>query len=280
MALSAPPAGGAALLEPEATARTLLAALDEGRQIAPLTDADPSFDLAAAARVATEVTRLREARGEHPVGRKLGFTNRTIWDEYGVHAPIWGPVYDSTTAPLGPAVALARLIEPRIEPEIVLRLGRAPRAGMNPAELMTCVDGVALGFELIQSIYPGWRFRAPDTVAAFALHGALRHGPFAEVRPDAAPAWAGRLAGFDVTLSRNGVVADIGNSANVLGGGPLAALSHLLEVLAADPGAPPLGAGEIVTTGTLTRALPVAPGERWRAEAEELGLPPAETAFG
>jgi 2-oxo-3-hexenedioate decarboxylase len=265
--------------EPETTARALLTALDEGRQIAPLTDADPGFDLAAAYRVAAEVTRLREARGERRVGRKLGFTNRTIWDEYGVHAPIWGPVYDSTTAPFGPAIPLGHLVEPRIEPEIVLRLGRAPRAGMNAAELMACVTGVALGFELVQSLYPGWRFRAPDTVAAFALHGALRHGPFAEVSPDAAPAWAGRLAGFDVTLSRNGVAADRGNSANVLGGGPLAALSHLLDVLDADPTAPPLRAGEIVTTGTLTRALPVAQGERWRAEAQGLGLPPAQIAL-
>jgi 2-oxo-3-hexenedioate decarboxylase len=74
-------------------------------------------------------------------------------------------------------------------------------------------------------------------------------------------------------------VADRGNSANVLGGGPLAALSHLLEVLASDPDAPPLGAGEIVTTGTLTRALPVAAGEHWRAEAVGLGLPPAEVAL-
>jgi len=268
------------LPDPKTTARALLAALDEGRQIAPLTDEDPGFDLAAAARVAAEVTRLREARGERVVGRKLGFTNRTIWNEYGVHAPIWGPVYDTTTAPLGPALPLDGLVEPRIEPEIVLRLGLAPRPGMGDDELMACVSGVALGFELVQSLFPGWRFRAADTVAAFALHGALRHGPFAEVAPGDAEAWARRLAGFDVTLSRNGELADRGNSANVLGGGPLAALSHLLQVLAADPEAPPLAAGEIVTTGTLTRALPVAPGEHWRAEAVGVGLPPAEIRLG
>jgi 2-oxo-3-hexenedioate decarboxylase len=267
------------LPDPHATARDLLAALDEGRQVAPVTDSDPAFDLAAAALVAAEVTRLRQARGEHPIGRKLGFTNRTIWDEYGVHAPIWGPVYDSTVAPLGAPVALGGLLEPRIEPEIVLRLGRAPRPGMDANALMACVSGIALGFELVQSPFPGWRFRAADTVAAFALHGALRHGPFAEVAAHEAPGWAARLAGFDVTLRRNGAVADRGNSVNVLGGGPLAALAHLLQVLAADPAAPPLAAGEIVTTGTLTRALPVAPGEVWRAEAEGLGLQPAELAL-
>jgi 2-oxo-3-hexenedioate decarboxylase len=37
-------------------------------------------------------------------------------------------------------------------------------------------------------------------------------------------------------------------------------LRHLAEALAQDPLSPPLGAGEIVTIGTLTRAFPVAAG--------------------
>ena len=38
----------------------------------------------------TRIRRLRIARGERPLGYKIGFTNRGIWDRYGVHAPIWG----------------------------------------------------------------------------------------------------------------------------------------------------------------------------------------------
>jgi 2-oxo-3-hexenedioate decarboxylase len=37
-------------------------------------------------------------------------------------------------------------------------------------------------------------------------------------------------------------------------------------VLASQPAAPPLAAGEIVTTGTLTDAWPVTPGETWRSD--------------
>jgi 2-oxo-3-hexenedioate decarboxylase len=70
------------------------------------------------------------------------------------------------------------------------------------------------------------------------------------------------LTDFKITLSRNGDVVDRGRGANVLGG-PLSALRHLVEVLARDPVNPPLRAGEIVTTGTLTRAFPVSVGERW-----------------
>jgi 2-oxo-3-hexenedioate decarboxylase len=41
---------------------------------------------------------------------------------------------------------------------------------------------------------------------------------------------------------------------------------HLAELLAADPLNPPLAAGEVVTTGRLTRAFPAAAGEVWTTE--------------
>ena len=72
------------------------AVLGTGRQIAPFTSRRPDFGLEDAYRVAAAVRERREARGERPVGRKIGFTNRTIWAEYNVHAPIWGYAYDRT----------------------------------------------------------------------------------------------------------------------------------------------------------------------------------------
>lgn len=257
--------------EARRTAERVLGALDGQRRMSPLTDTDPAFGLAEAGRVAAEVTRLRMARGERPVGWKLGFTNRTIWDEYGVRAPICGPVWDTTWAEIGTPVRLAGLVEPRIEPEIVFRLSRLPEAGMAAEDTMDCVSHVAFGFEIVQSVFPGWRFRAPDTVAAFALHGALRTGPFLAVAAGERAGWIARLADFRVVLSRNGAVADRGRSANVLSGGPLAALACLAELIRDDPAREVPGAGAMVSTGTLTRALPVAPGEAWEAVAE--GMP-------
>jgi 2-oxo-3-hexenedioate decarboxylase len=267
---------------PQEIARELLEALAARRQIAPLTDRDPAFDLAAAYRVTAAIRSLREARGERVLGRKIGFTNTTIWDEYGVHAPIWGFVYDTTLfrlADLSGPFGLSRLVEPRIEPEIVLSLGRAPAPGMDEAALMGCVAGIAHGFEIVQSLFAGWRFRAPDTVAAFGLHGALLVGPGMEVTPATAADWLQKLAAFDIALMRGGVVEDRGKASDVLGGGPLAALRHLVGVLAKDPGQPPLAAGEIVSTGTLTRALPIAPGESWSTELAGLPLAGIEARF-
>jgi 2-oxo-3-hexenedioate decarboxylase len=244
--------------------------LDTGRQIAPFSSRLPAFSLADAYRVTAAVRRLRETRGERPIGRKIGFTNRTTWPDY---APMWGYVYDRTVhdlADLGHTCSLEDLAEPRIEPELVFRLAAAPMPGMDERALLGCIVGVAHGFELVQSIYPGWAFTAPDAVAAFGLHGTLLLGPWRPVSSNE-EAWEESLSSLAVDLLRDGEVVDRGHASNVLGG-PLSALRHLVELLARDPVNPPLAAGEIVTTGTLTRVPPVAPGETWMTALSDLTL--------
>jgi 2-oxo-3-hexenedioate decarboxylase len=265
-------------LDVEDIAAEVFAVLGTGRQVAPFSNACPNLGLGEAYRVTAAVRARREARGERPIGRKIGFTNRTIWAEYGVYAPIWGYVYDSTVSDLSqkPA-ALAGLAEPRIEPEIVFGLAAPPAPGMDEHDLIGCIEWVAHGFEIVQSIFPDWSFRAPDTIAAYGLHGRLFIGP----RHPAAPrreTWARELSAFEIDLFRNGIRVDRGAAANVLDG-PLFALRHLAETLAKDPLSPPLAAGEIVTTGTLTRAFPVAPGEEWSTKLEGVPLEGARISF-
>jgi 2-oxo-3-hexenedioate decarboxylase len=251
-------------------AADLFGLLGTGRQIEPITAGHPGFGPAEAATVAARVARLRLARGERPVGRKIGFTNTTIWPLYGVDRPIWGHVFDTTLhEPIPETLATGHLAEPRIEPEIVLGLGRAPEAGMDEAELIGCVAWVAHGFEIVQSVYPGWRFAVADCVAAFGLHGALALGERHPVAGDPS-GWKAALEDFTLAIHRDGEPVAEGHARNVLGG-PLGALRHLVEALAVEPGAPPLAAGEIVTTGTITDAFPVAPGQRWSTRIA--GLP-------
>ena len=249
------------------------AVLGTGRQIAPFSSRVPEFDLTAAYQVAAAVRTMREARGERVLGRKIGFTNRTIWDEYGVSAPMWGYVYDRTVhdlAEMSDGFSLAGLAEPQIEPEIVFGLATAPEPGMDEAAMLDCIGWVAHGFELVQSIFPGWVFALPDTVAGYGLHGALLIGPRHEAAADR-ERWLQTLATFEIALSRDGSNVNRGNAANVLGG-PLSALRNLVALLARDPANPPLAAGEIVTTGTLTRAFPVTSGQTWGTEPAGVAL--------
>src|SRR5271170_8206551 len=99
-------------------AKEVLEVLGTGRQLDPFSKVYPDFGLRDAYNVTAAVRAEREARGEHPIGRKIGFTNRTIWAEYGVYAPIWGDMWDTTVhdlAECAAGVALARFAEPRIE---------------------------------------------------------------------------------------------------------------------------------------------------------------------
>jgi len=74
-----------------------------------------------------------------------------------------------------------------------------------------------------------------------------------------------------VTLSRGNEVVDRGVGANVLDS-PALALGHLAGLLAGQAQSPPLAAGEIVTTGTITDAWPVVPGETWSSDYGALGI--------
>jgi 2-oxo-3-hexenedioate decarboxylase len=173
-------------------------------------------------------------------------------------------MYDTTVRDLSAANAqfpLAGLAEPRIEPEIVLRLAHSPHPGMSDDALLACVDWVAHGFEIVQSIFPGWVFTPADAVAAQGVHVALLIGQRHPLSPDRR-LWDDMLSNFKVELIRDGEVATSGHGRDVLGG-PIQALRFLVEALAQRPASEPLRAGEIVTTGTLTQALPVTPGQTW-----------------
>jgi 2-oxo-3-hexenedioate decarboxylase len=262
-----------------AHARAVLEAWVEGGRLMPFTARDPGFDLAMAYKVAAEVNRMRAAAGATQVGWKIGFTNRTIWDEYGVHAPIWGPMWSTTVIEIDPAagplpIPVGQLAQPRIEPEIVVRFGRAPVPGMDERALFECLDGIGHGFEVVQSLYPDWAFKAADTVAAFALHGLYRHGPLRAPRSGDFTA----LSSFSVALARDGVAIDEGQAGNVLGG-PLSALRHMLDRLADDPAGRALKPGDLITTGTVTRAFPVKPGEIWSTTITGLDVPGLSVAI-
>ncbi len=254
-------------------ARQLLSAAAARRPVEPFSRSVPGFDVARAYAVSEALHRERLARGERPIGRKIGFTNRTIWDEYGVYEPIWGFVYDSTVRfadATRTSLAVGHLAEPRIEPEIVLHFRTAPRATCDEAEILAAIDWIAHGFEIVQSPFPDWKFKVADTVAVNGLHGALAVGPPVPVAGIAD--CVRKLREFTITLAREGAVRAEGGGANVLDT-PLLAMAHLLEVLRGLPQFPPVAAGEIVTTGTLTAALPVRPGETWSTVLSGIELP-------
>ena len=250
-------------------ARELLDALDTGGTIPSIVARDPGFGWPEGYAVAAELVKLRRARGERTVGRKIGFTNRNIWAQYGATAPIWAHVYDSTLVTAADDRAIIPLkgsARPRLEPEIAFKLKSPIAPGTTrPEQVLEAVEWLAPSFEIVDCHFDAWKFGPADSAADFSLHWRLVIGtPRPFTRSDI-PGLVSQLGDCRVTLSRNGSMVDQGVGANALGH-PALAVAHLLEVLSRQPQFDRLAAGEIITTGTLTAAMPIRPGDVWTSE--------------
>jgi 2-oxo-3-hexenedioate decarboxylase len=250
-----------------------------GGFLTPPTARDDGFDLEQGYAVGAELVRLRRESGRKTVGRKIGFTNKTIWPALGLGTVIWAQVYDNTlqyAAGNSATLSLAGTTSACIEPEIVFKLRSSPPVNAGAEEILKAVEWLALGFEIVDCNFPEWKFRPADAIADFGLHAALIVGepqPVGDILQ-----LAQQLRDFKVRLLKEGQVVAEGVGQNVLDSSPAFALGWLAETMQ-QQGAEPLAAGEVVTTGTLTVALEVKPGESWSAEVDGINLPSLELKF-
>ena len=167
-----------------------------------------------------------------------------MWRALKLETLVWAHMYDDTVqyAKNGEAtLSIAHMFAPKIEPEIVFKLKRpiAPDE-TDAAAVLAAVEWLALGFEIIDCVFPDWKFQPADFVAAYGLHAALIVGEPLIVTPDAIAGLADALPRFKVKLSKN---------------------------------------GELVSSGTLTEGKLIAAGETWSAEVDGLDLPALTCVF-
>jgi 2-keto-4-pentenoate hydratase len=269
------------MVEPTAATRQplsamdLLEAYDEGKPLdrgkfLGLTNLSEAEDLQK------RCVEMRIVRGEQPVGMKIGFTNRSIWPLYNVSHPVWAPVFRETVvnSPTNQIdIGLKRVCEPRLEPEIVLGFKRDQiPASSSVDDVFACLDWVAHGFEIVQSPFPNWKFTAAEACAAQGLHSQLLIGSKLNIAglTRNAIAFNQWLAALKVTLRCNGNAVATGRGSNVLDS-PLLALCHLFAEIGKR--GQTLQPGAIVTTGTMTDAMPITGGEVWETQFEQQSLP-------
>lgn len=244
-------------------ARALYEARANRVPIAPLTDDDPSMGMAEGYAVQRELVSLLLADGDRVVGYKAGLTSVPMQRQFGVDTPDYGPVLASTVHGDGDRVPRGGFIAPRVEAEIVFRLGsglRGPGVGLDQAR--AAVAEVMAGLEIVDSRIVDWRIRLADTIADLASNGAVVLGtravPLAEVDP--------RLVGM--VFSRNGEVVATGAGAAALGD-PVAVVAWLANTLGGHGVA--LEPGQLIMTGALHAAVPMSAGDRFLAEFDRLG---------
>ena len=261
-------------------ANEIKAAQDQCKPIEPLTSRFGNFSNDEAYAVAQLIHEMRIKEGAKPVGRKIGFTNPEMWKIYGVCEPIWGYIYDTTVVQLTGSEVRCRIghfAEPKIEPEIVVHFGTSPPMSAGISEVLASIDWIAHGIEIVQSHFPGWKFKAADTIADWGLHATLIVGKPLEVKQLGTNV-AADIENFEVTLSCGDDELEQGKGSNALGS-PLKAVGHLIRVIAKQPHASALQSGEMVTTGTLTAALPICPGQTWSTNLKGIALSGITVSF-
>jgi 2-oxo-3-hexenedioate decarboxylase len=246
-----------------------------GSAVGKLTD-DYPLDLPGAYRVQRLGIDRRVARGERVVGVKMGFTSKAKMAQMGVDDVIWGILTDAMAVPgasggtrqadPGAAAAaqsgpydLSGLIHPKVEPEIVFRLGRTVHSAGDAA---SAVDAVAVGYEILDSRFEGYKFTLPDVVADNASAAGFGVGPWHPVTPET------DISDVPVTLSADGEPARTGSSAAILGD-PWESLRAAARLATA--AGLPLEAGWIVLAGGITEAVPLTPGAVVTVTAGTLG---------
>jgi len=212
-------------------------------------------DLTTAYAIQRALLALRLAGGERVVGWKLGYTSEVMRRQMGIDRPNIGPLTDWMLLGSGDAVN-DRLVQPRVEPEIGLRLKTALDARHAPVDrhsVAAAVEGAYACLEVVHSTWTGYRFNLEQNTADNSSAGQVVIGPRLPVTDlMALDTVAVSLSDGDRMLGQG-----VGSDAD---GHPLDAVARLARELAAN--GQRLEAGDWVITGGLTAACALEAGGR------------------
>jgi 2-oxo-3-hexenedioate decarboxylase len=244
-------------------AARLIEAAASGTGIEALTTTAGPFDAATGYQVQDAVVADRVRRGSGIVGAKLGLTSVAKQRQMKVDEPLYGWLTGDMAIDVGQPLRCGRYIQPRCEPEIAFVL-RSDLAGphVTAAQVLAATGAVYPAIDVLDSRFAGYSFTLPDVIADNASGAGFVVGGRA-TDPGGIDL---RLTG--VVLEKNGELIATAAGAAVLGH-PAASVAWLVRALA-DRGRG-LTAGQVVLSGALTEAVPVAPGDVIVARFDRLG---------
>jgi 2-keto-4-pentenoate hydratase len=206
--------------------------------------------------------RLRRA-GEIQAGWKVGLTAPAIQQQFGVHEPCFGFLLRSGARPSGAVFAADELIRPGFENELCLTVGATLRGpGVTLDQARAAIASVAPALEIVES-------RGDLTgQLALALADNCQQKAFVTGPAAARPAEGFQLGEATVEVFVNGRCVERGRGEAVMGE-PAASVAWLANKLA-EYGLS-LEAGQRVMSGSFTRQVPLAAGDRVEARFEPFG---------
>jgi 2-keto-4-pentenoate hydratase len=241
----------------------LLSAELSRNPIPPLTESDPGISVDEAYRIQLRIMEMKKSSGQIVVGKKIGLTSVAMQSMLGVKEPDYGHILNGMVVMEGEKIPMAELIAPRVEGEIAFVLKEELKGpGVTLTEVMRCSEGVIPALEIIDSRIRDWKIKLPDTVAdngssaRIVLGGVLTSLHAIDLRT------------VGMVMEKNGEVLATAAGAAVLGH-PAQAVAWLANKLAAY--GIMLHRGELILSGALTAAAPVAAGDFFRADFGPLG---------
>ncbi|WP_297370624.1 2-oxo-3-hexenedioate decarboxylase [Acidocella sp.] len=231
--------------------------------VAQISIAHPGITEADGYAIQHEIRRRKQARGTQIVGMKAGLTSRAKMRQVGVENPSYGFLADYFAVADGGEVERAKLIHPRVEPEIAFVLKKPLRGpGCHIGAVLAATDFVMPALEIIDSRYQNFKFDFPSVVAdnsssaRFVLGGRAR--PVADLD----------LRAMGLVMEHNGKPFSFGAGAAVLGH-PALAVALVVNLLARrDEG---LEAGTLILTGGVTEAVACKAGDHVSLRMQDLG---------
>lgn len=224
---------------------------------------DGGGDLESAYAVQQLNVRRGLDAGRRIVGRKIGLTSPAVQHQLGVDQPDFGALFADMAVPDSGEVSVGRLLQPKVEAEVALVLGRdLPERECTVVDVLRAVDFALPALEIVDSRIAGWDISLVDTVADNASCGLYVLGA------TPVPLTSVDLRGVTMTMTRGGEMVSEGNGAACLGS-PLNAAVWLASALAER--GDPLRAGDLVLTGALGPMAPAAPGDVFEAHILDLG---------
>lgn len=228
-----------------------------------ITDEWPTLDLATAYKVQAATILSKVNNGDQVIGTKLGLTSKAKQERMGISSPLTAVLLSSYVLNADEPIPLDKLIQPRIEPEIIFVMkSRLQGPGVTAQTAMESVERVYGGFEVIDSRFTDYNFALPDVIAdnassAFFIVGSKGVEPAAlDLLLEA------------VVLNVDGQTVATATGAAVQGH-PAEALALAANELATRGAY--IEAGSIVLTGGMTDAVPVRAGAQISAEFTNLG---------
>ena len=253
----------AAKLSSAAAAALLAEAAASGQAIAPLRERLLQADLEGAYAIQELNTQRGLAAGRRLVGRKIGLTSLAVQAQLGVDQPDFGMLFADMAVGDAEPLALSRLIQPKVEAEVALVIGRdLTHERHTYADLIRATEYALPAIEIVDSRIENWNIRFLDTVADNASSGLFVLGG----RPT-------KLSDFDITdcamqMKRGEEVLSRGNGRACLGS-PLNAAVWLADVMVRC--GRPLLAGDVVLTGALGPMVTVSEASRFDVAIAGLG---------